>query len=101
MISFAVLEMFANPLIVKVFYNLIENAMQYGGNITKIRFTVEERDRDRMIVCEDDDVGVPASGCKKDTLPKELSPILYNYTINLGCSNSFSRREFFDPGNLI
>ncbi len=61
----AVLEVFANPLIVKVFYNLIENAMQYGGNITTIRFTVEDRDRDRMIVCEDDGVGVPASEKEK------------------------------------
>ncbi len=59
------LEVFADPLIVKVFYNLMENAMQYGGKITIIRFSVEERDRDRIIVCEDDGVGVPASEKKK------------------------------------
>jgi PAS domain S-box-containing protein len=52
-------EIYADPLLEKVFYNLIENAVRYGGKITTIRFSVEERDGDHVIVCEDDGVGVP------------------------------------------
>ena len=51
-------EVYADPLIVRVFYNLMDNALRYGGKITEIRFTVEERDGAGVIVCEDDGVGV-------------------------------------------
>ena len=51
-------EIFADPLIGKVFLNLIQNAKVHGGNITTIRFSVEERDAGRVIVCEDDGVGI-------------------------------------------
>ncbi len=53
-------EVFADPLIVKVCYNLMDNAVRYGGKITTIRFSVEESSDGYMIVCEDDGVGVPA-----------------------------------------
>jgi signal transduction histidine kinase len=53
-------EVFADPLIVKVFYNLMDNAVRYGGKITTIRFSVEESGEDHIIVCEDDGVGVVA-----------------------------------------
>jgi len=53
-------EVFADPLVVKVFYNLMDNAVRYGGKITIIRFSVEEAGVDRIIVCEDDGAGVPA-----------------------------------------
>ena len=50
--------MFADPLIVKVFYNLMDNAFRYGGKITTIRFSVEQRDEYHVVVCEDDGEGV-------------------------------------------
>jgi PAS domain S-box-containing protein len=53
-------EIFADPLIAKVFFNLIDNALRHGGKITKIRFSLEERDGDRIIVCADDGGGVSA-----------------------------------------
>ena len=53
-------EVYADPLVVRVCYNLMDNAMRYGGKITTIRFSAEERDGDRIIVCEDDGEGVPA-----------------------------------------
>jgi len=53
-------EVFADPLIVKVCYNLIDNAVRYGKKITTIRFQVRKRNDDTIIVCEDDGVGVPA-----------------------------------------
>ena len=53
-------EVFADPLIVKVCYNLIDNAVRYGNKITTIRFSVLKRSDDTIIICEDDGVGVPA-----------------------------------------
>ena len=58
-------EMFADPLIAKVFYNLMENAVQYGGKITTIRFSVQQSGDDHVIVCEDDGVGIPAEEKEK------------------------------------
>jgi len=52
-------EVFADPLIAKVFFNLIDNAVRHGGRITTVRFSCEERDADRVIVCADDGDGIP------------------------------------------
>ncbi|MCX6692293.1 MAG: sensor histidine kinase, partial [Methanoregula sp.] len=52
-------EVFADPLVVKVFYNLMDNAARYGGKITTIRFSVRESGDDYLIVCEDDGEGIP------------------------------------------
>jgi signal transduction histidine kinase len=54
------IEVFADPLIFKVCYNLMDNAVQYGGKITTIRFAVEVREGNHVVVCEDDGGGVPA-----------------------------------------
>lgn len=53
------MEVFADPLIVKVFYNLMDNAARYGGKITTIRFFVQEEGGKLTLVCEDDGEGVP------------------------------------------
>ncbi|MCX6699897.1 MAG: PAS domain S-box protein [Methanomicrobiales archaeon] len=53
-------EVFADPLVVKVFYNLVDNAVRYGGKITTIRFSALESGDAHLIVCEDDGVGVVA-----------------------------------------
>jgi PAS domain S-box-containing protein len=53
-------EVFADPLIVKIFYNLMDNAVRHGGKITTIRFSVERRGDDKIIVCKDDGNGVLA-----------------------------------------
>ncbi|MCX6698594.1 MAG: HAMP domain-containing sensor histidine kinase [Methanomicrobiales archaeon] len=53
-------EVFADPLVFKVFYNLMDNAFRYGGKITTIRFSALFHEDDLVIVCEDDGVGVPA-----------------------------------------
>ena len=54
-------EVFADPMIVKVFYNLMDNAVRYGGKITTIRFAALEREGDHIVVCEDDGEGVVAN----------------------------------------
>jgi len=53
-------EVFADPLIVKVFYNLMDNAVRYGNKITTIRFTLQESGDDHVITCDDDGEGIPA-----------------------------------------
>ncbi|MEI6840735.1 MAG: PAS domain S-box protein [Methanomicrobiales archaeon] len=58
-------EVFADPLIAKVFYNLMDNAFRYGGKITNIRFYALESDGNHVIVCEDDGDGVPANEKEK------------------------------------
>ena len=58
-------EVFADPLVVKVFYNLMDNAARYGGKITTIRFSSLESGDDHLIVCEDDGNGVPADEKEK------------------------------------
>ncbi len=52
-------EIYSDLLIGKVFYNLIDNALRYGGKITFIRFFVQRSDNLCIIVCEDDGEGVP------------------------------------------
>jgi K+-sensing histidine kinase KdpD len=54
------MDVFADPLIAKVFHNLIDNALRHGGKVTTIRFYLEERDCSRSIICEDDGVGIPS-----------------------------------------
>ena len=51
-------EIYADPLIIKVFYNLMDNAVRYGGKISTIRFSVEENAGKSIIVCDDDGEGV-------------------------------------------
>lgn len=55
------MEVFADPLVVRVFYNLMDNAVRYGKKITTIRFFMREDDGRRIIVCEDDGDGVPGA----------------------------------------
>jgi signal transduction histidine kinase len=50
--------MYADPLIAKVFFNLVDNAVRHGGKIKTLRFSSEERNGDRIIVCEDDGDGI-------------------------------------------
>ncbi|MFA4876954.1 MAG: PAS domain S-box protein [Methanoregula sp.] len=53
-------ELFSDPLIVKVFFNLVDNALRHGRTITTIRFSFWEKDGVSVIVCEDDGVGIAA-----------------------------------------
>jgi signal transduction histidine kinase len=54
------LEIYADPLFEKVFYNLIDNALKYGGeSMTKIRISSRETRDGLILVCEDDGSGVP------------------------------------------
>jgi signal transduction histidine kinase len=54
------LEVFADPLILKVFFNLIDNALRHGVRVTTIRFSFIAGNEGGIIVCEDDGEGVAA-----------------------------------------
>jgi signal transduction histidine kinase len=57
--DFTNLEVSADPLLEKVFYNLIDNALRYGGEkMTTIRFSCHETEHGLVICCEDDGTGV-------------------------------------------
>lgn len=53
------LELYADPLIEKVFANLFDNAVRYGGKISKIIIDYEELNGIKKIIFEDDGAGVP------------------------------------------
>jgi signal transduction histidine kinase len=54
------LEIFADLLLEKVFLNLIDNAMRYGGPaMTAIRFSARMEGDSMIIVCDDDGLGIP------------------------------------------
>ena len=52
--------MMADPLLGKVFYNLIDNAIRHGEKIKQIRFSCRISARGLAILCEDDGSGVAA-----------------------------------------
>ncbi len=55
------LEVFADPLLVRVFYNLFGNALRYGGEqMTTIRITDRREGANLIISVEDDGVGISA-----------------------------------------
>jgi DNA-binding response OmpR family regulator len=53
------IEIFADPLFERVFYNLIDNSHRHGSDLTKIRFGIHEADNALNIVYEDDGGGIP------------------------------------------
>ena len=58
-------EVYSDALITNVFYNLIDNAVRYGGKITTIRFTMQESGENLVLLCEDDGEGVVAAEKEK------------------------------------
>jgi len=53
------LFLYADPLFEKVFYNLIDNALRYGGDtLTKISVSSRETGQGLVIACEDDGAGI-------------------------------------------
>ncbi|NMB77781.1 MAG: response regulator [Methanomicrobiales archaeon] len=54
-------EVYADPLLEKVFYNLVENAVRHGETLTNIAITVHPRDKDLIIQVQDDGIGIEES----------------------------------------
>lgn len=53
-------EIFADSMIKKVFYNLIDNALRHGDHVTRIVFSSRETADGLLIICEDTGIGIPS-----------------------------------------
>jgi len=52
------LELYSDPLIEKIFANLIDNAARHGKTLTRITLSCEETTDGLILICEDDGVGI-------------------------------------------
>lgn len=52
------LEIYADPLIVKVFYNLLDNAIRHGERVTRITVSSRQSGENLVVVWEDNGVGI-------------------------------------------
>jgi len=103
-------EVFADAMLEKVFYNLIDNAMRYGGTVSRISFSLEQTDPTLIITCSDDGIGIPdsdkenifASGFGKNTgqglfLAREILEISGISIKETGISGNGARFEITVP----
>jgi len=57
-VPFSNIEIYADPLLGKVFYNLLENAVKHGHNTRVVKFSFRDNGDSLVIVCEDDGGGI-------------------------------------------
>jgi signal transduction histidine kinase len=57
-ILFDNIEIYADPLLSKVFYNLLENSVRHGDHTSSIQFQIRETDEALTIICEDNGGGI-------------------------------------------
>lgn len=80
----APVEVYTDPLSVKVLYNLLENALRHGGHITRIRITTEEPGNATLrVIVEDNGIGIPEE--EKEVIFR------YGYGKNTGLGLAISR----------
>jgi PAS domain S-box-containing protein len=53
------IEVYADPIIRKVFTILVDNSLRRGGNVGTLRFSCDETEDSLVIICEDDRAGIP------------------------------------------
>ena len=58
-------QVFADPLLEKVFYNLVENSLRHGEKVTKIILRAEDNADGMDLIFEDNGTGVPAEAKEK------------------------------------
>jgi two-component system, sensor histidine kinase and response regulator len=87
------LEIYADPLVMKVFSNLIDNAVRYGKTITTITFRYEDEGHGGKIICEDDGVGIAES--EKEKI------FAYEYGLNTGLGLFLAREILTITGTTI
>jgi PAS domain S-box-containing protein len=59
-VDFDNLELYADPLLEKVFYTLLENTLRHGKTVTRIEFSYQTQDEDLVVIYKDNGAGVPA-----------------------------------------
>ncbi len=58
-------QIYADPLIEKVFYNLVENSIRHGGKVTSIHLSVQRTSVGLLIIYRDNGNGIPAESKEK------------------------------------
>jgi PAS domain S-box-containing protein len=54
------IELYADPLLGKVFYTLIENTLRHGKTVTAIGFSCKTLDDSLVVIYQDNGIGIPA-----------------------------------------
>ena len=52
------IAVFADPMLIKVFYNLIDNTLRHGEKVTEIKFSFKTENEGLKIIYEDNGVGI-------------------------------------------
>ena len=58
-------EIFADPMLMLVFFNIFDNAKRYGGTISDISISFKEDHKKGLLIIEDNGVGIPSDGKEK------------------------------------
>jgi PAS domain S-box-containing protein len=53
------LEIYADPILERVFFNMVENTLLYGTGVSVIRLSARETPEGAIVVIEDNGVGIP------------------------------------------
>lgn len=53
------IEIYADPMLDKVFFNLLDNSVRHGQRVTRIRVSVHESDDMLKVLWEDNGIGIP------------------------------------------
>ena len=54
------ISIFADPMLEKVFYNLLDNSVRHGGKVSEISVSAYEKDNTLIIIWKDNGDGIPA-----------------------------------------
>lgn len=90
-ISLNGLALYTDPLIDRVFHNLIDNAVTHGRTLTRISFRYHETPDGLILFCEDDGVGIP---------PDEKERIFRRVVGGKGRFGLFFTREFLNLSGM-
>jgi signal transduction histidine kinase len=52
---------FADPMLERVFFNLLDNSIRHGQRVTEIQVSCHQSDKDLVVVWEDNGVGIAAN----------------------------------------
>jgi PAS domain S-box-containing protein len=93
-------EVYADPLLEKVFFTLLENAIRHGKKVTDIVFSCREQENGLMVIYEDNGEGIPAAHKKDIFYQKYFQHTGYGLFLTQTILNitGISIRENGEPG---
>jgi PAS domain S-box-containing protein len=53
-------ELFADPMLEKIFFNLLDNSIRHGQRVTEIRVSLQKSGKDLVVLWEDNGIGIAA-----------------------------------------